>query len=106
MKWFVSRKSFDAAVASAINWYNRYIDTLKDLHDAEALLRATQAELETAVSAYNAMRELEQQERHRRLMLQGEVQYRDERMRRALGLITTPPPAPSVDDGWDVEKAG
>jgi hypothetical protein len=86
MKWFVSRKSFDGAVASAMRWYNLFLETEAKVHGLECQLAACRHELAHTIECYNGMRQLEEQERHRRLALQGEVQYRDERIKRVLGL--------------------
>lgn len=84
MKWpWISRKKAED-VLSTCNEYARRLDAYAQAQDA--MVKSLKAELETATAAYNAMRELEQQERWRRLKAEGLVQFKDDRIRRVLGL--------------------
>ena len=93
---FVTRKRLCQAIGSAIEWHRRYVD-------AEARLAATRAELAQTVDCYNAMRKLEQEERWRRLKAEGAVAYKDDRIRRVLGLPGFAEEAPTTKHAVLVE---
>lgn len=77
---WVSRKNYEGLRLS------REIMEAKLTAHYEAKVEHIHAELAHVVDCYNAMRELEQQERWRRLRAEGLCQFKDDRIRRVLGL--------------------
>ena len=80
---WMNRRQYDQLRA-----YNRLtVDRLAcQIEGLKLELAAARCELAHARDCYAAMRELEQQERWRRLRAEGLVQFKDDRIRRVLGL--------------------
>jgi len=85
MKWpFVSRRAHEQEI---LRWHH-ILDDLgaQCLRHAEGA-QAWKAMALDAEKRYAMLGRLERTERAKRMMAEGEVQYRDERMRRVIGLL-------------------